>query len=225
MLVVLTILGILATGLIMGLPGLKGAGDVTKAAYDIEGALENARTYALANDTYVWVGIFEENGAVLSTTPATKGTGRIVISTVASGDGTSQTAPAAFSTPSTSLIQTIKLLKINNMHLATTYAAGSGTGATFALRPAANSTISPPSSGTTFFPYPLTGSQYGFIEAIEFNPRGEVRVLNNLAYASTSPQQVVEMVLQPTHGTALLTSNVAAVQITGIAGNVKTYRQ
>src|SRR5438552_19187105 len=59
---------------------LKSAGDVTSAAYTIKGVLDQARTYAMANNTYTWVGFFEEDVSQPSTTPqATAGTGRIVM--------------------------------------------------------------------------------------------------------------------------------------------------
>ena len=48
---------------------LKSAGDVTNAAYTIKGVLDTARTYAKANNTYTWVGFYEENGANLVSSP------------------------------------------------------------------------------------------------------------------------------------------------------------
>ena len=40
---------------------IKGGTDVTSAAYTIKGVLDTARTYAKANNTYVWVGFYEED--------------------------------------------------------------------------------------------------------------------------------------------------------------------
>src|SRR5213596_34315 len=53
----------------------------------IKGVLDTARTYAKANNTYTWVGFFEEDASLSSTNPATAGNGRVVISIVASKDG------------------------------------------------------------------------------------------------------------------------------------------
>jgi hypothetical protein len=36
---------------------------VTSAAYAIKGVLEQGRTYAMANNTYTWVGFYEEDGS------------------------------------------------------------------------------------------------------------------------------------------------------------------
>ena len=63
---------------------IKGGSDVTSAAYTIKDVLDTARTYAKANNTYTWVGFFEED----PTNPPAQGNGRIVISIVASKDGT-----------------------------------------------------------------------------------------------------------------------------------------
>src|SRR5438034_2985558 len=85
----LIVMGIIALLMVLVAPAftnLKSAGGVTSAAYTIKGVLDQARTYAKANDTYTWVGFFEEN--VASTTPGSAGFGRIVMSVVASTDGT-----------------------------------------------------------------------------------------------------------------------------------------
>ncbi len=115
---------------------LKSASDTTSAGYTISGLLEQARTYALANNTYVWVGFYEEDGTQSSLQPATTGNGgRLVISIVASQDGTryndaaiSNSLPAAFgardSSNQVNLIQINKLVKINNVRLV---AVNSGT--------------------------------------------------------------------------------------------------
>ena len=55
---------------------IKGGTDVTSAAYTIKGVLDTARTYAKANNTYTWVGFFEEDVSQSSTNPATAGTGQ-----------------------------------------------------------------------------------------------------------------------------------------------------
>ena len=59
LLVVMAIIGILAAVTIPAMNSIKGASNVTKAAYDIAGALEQARAYAMAKNTYVFVGIAE----------------------------------------------------------------------------------------------------------------------------------------------------------------------
>src|SRR5947207_3494926 len=67
--------GIIAGLLVLMAPAIttmKGGTDVTSAAYTIQGVLDTARTYAKANDTYTWVGFYEEDGSVPSVIPAPK---------------------------------------------------------------------------------------------------------------------------------------------------------
>src|SRR5207247_10969850 len=85
------VVGIIAVLLVLIAPAftnIKSGTDVTTAAYTIKGVLETARTYAKANNTYTWVGFYEEDVSQSSTNPATSGVGRLVMSIAASKDGT-----------------------------------------------------------------------------------------------------------------------------------------
>src|SRR5438876_1376181 len=123
----LIVIGIIAVLLVLIAPAftsLKSAGDVTSAAYTIKGVLDTARTYAKANNTYTWVGFYEED---VSQPATTVGVGRIVMSIVASKDGTTVYDPNNLTTINpTKLIQVGKLTKIENVHLAT-FTDGLGT--------------------------------------------------------------------------------------------------
>src|SRR5437762_3172400 len=91
LLIVIVIIAVLLVLIAPAFTTIKGGTDVTGAAYTIKGVLETARTYAKANNTYVWVGFYEED--VSSGTPGTAGTGRVVMSIVASKDGTKVYSP------------------------------------------------------------------------------------------------------------------------------------
>ena len=86
--VVLAIIGILTAFILPVFANLKSANDLTSAAFTLKGVLEQARTYARVNNTYAWVGFYEEDGSSESVTPPIPGNGRLVLSTVASLDGT-----------------------------------------------------------------------------------------------------------------------------------------
>src|SRR6266480_6188222 len=89
MLVVMGIIAILMVLLAPAFTSIKSAGDVTGAAYTIKGVLDTARTYAKANNTYTWVGFLEENVSnPLSPNTDTPPVGRLIMSIVASKDGT-----------------------------------------------------------------------------------------------------------------------------------------
>src|SRR5881628_3103407 len=78
LLIVVGIIGLLLVLIAPAFTSIKGGTDTTSAAYTIKGVLDTARTYAKANNTYTWVGFYEED--VSSGTPGTAGTGRVVMS-------------------------------------------------------------------------------------------------------------------------------------------------
>src|SRR6058998_2787729 len=88
LLVVMAIIAILLLLVAPAFTNLKSAGDVTSAAYTIKGVLDTARTYAKANNTYTWVGFYEEDAPPPASPSASPGIGRIVMWIVASKNGT-----------------------------------------------------------------------------------------------------------------------------------------
>lgn len=272
LLTVLTIIAVLASLATYSITSMKNSRDLTRSAYLLTGVLEQARTYAVANDTYTWVGFYEEDGSRSSTNPGTSGVGRLVVSEVASEDGTrysdnviSTTAPEAFGTDAsstssnkTSLIQLTPLLKLNDVHMVAAN-TGSLTG-NVPSRPAAlsayqvgdapgsspnNSTgvfaLHVGSSGTnpTTFAYPLATAgaaqtaQYTFAKIIEFNPQGEASKIVENVFSGPGPQNEIEIALQPTYGNVIAPnysganqSNASvAIQVEGLSGQVRMYRQ
>ena len=225
----LVVIGIIALLMVLVVPAftnIKSGTDATGAAYTVKGALDTARTYAKANNTYVWVGFYEEDVSTSSTTPATPGTGRLVMSIVASKDGTTVYNPNSTTNPDpidpTRLTQVTKLVKLDNVHLPL-FAIGSGTGETFDTRPAlqndggaavynysrfgelnAAAPNTAPYTNSQFpFWYPLTAAsqaqaQYYFLKTMQFSPTGECRI--NSTY---DVRRVVEVGLLQTHGTAI----------------------
>src|SRR4029077_19395652 len=119
----LIVVGIIATLLVLMAPAftyIKGGTDVTSAAYTIKGVLDTARTYAKANNTYTWVVFYEENVAnPASPNLDTPAVGRVVMSIVASKDGTMIYNPTTLTQQdlTTGLVQVGKLTKIDNAHI------------------------------------------------------------------------------------------------------------
>lgn len=234
--VVIGIVVLLTVLLVPAVTSLKGARDITNAAYTVKGMIEQARAHALINNTYTWVGFFEEDGSIASTNPATVGTGRVVISTVASKDGTIvyQEPVVAPSTPMDpgKLVQVSKLIKLDYVHLRT-FTNGTGTGIdSFLTRPPIPGTASdnakigdtsPPVSLRPF-QYPVGNSsmtaQYTFAKMIEFSPRGECRANNN----NYTIRALLEVTFQPVKGTVFDSNKSHAVQVNGFAGNIKLYQ-
>jgi prepilin-type N-terminal cleavage/methylation domain-containing protein len=230
LLVVIGIIGLLMVLVIPAFTSIKTGTDITSAAYTVKGVLDTARTYAKANNTYTWVGFLEENVSNPSSPNSdTPPVGRLIISIVASSDGTmiyDPDDPAKITT--TKLIQVGKLTKIENIHLASNLP-------TFDARPTVTyddariGDTTPLNPSLTPFQYPVgnpePAEQYTFVKAVQFSPGGEARVNNSTSSYSLRP--AAEIGLRPTHGTAIDTSspNVVAIQFTGVGGNVTIYRK
>lgn len=244
LLIVVGIIGLLLVLMAPAFTTIKGGTDVTSAAYTIKGVLDTARTYAKANNTYTWVGFYEENVAnPASPNSDAPAVGRLIMSIVASNDGTIIYDPTSLGLQdlTTKLTQVGKLTKVDNVHLWTHTDAPSGTGSTFDTRPNVESTYcigsSSPSASTTLFGYPVgnpaLAAQYTFVKVIQFSPRGETRINNSTLNANGTevfPLQplAAEIALEPTHGATVPGSvprNVVAIQCTGVGGSVMIYRR
>src|SRR4051794_8495800 len=122
LLIVVGIIGLLMVLIAPAFTTIKGGTDVTSAAYTIKGVLDSARTYAKTNNTYTWVGFYEEDVSQPSVTPAPDPVcpgcvGRLVMSIVASKDGTNVYGSGSGSIDPTKLTQVGKLTKLENVHL------------------------------------------------------------------------------------------------------------
>jgi prepilin-type N-terminal cleavage/methylation domain-containing protein len=225
----LIVIGIIAVLLVLIAPAfttLKSGGDVTSAAYTIKGVLDTSRTYAKANNTYTWVGFYEEDVSQPSVLPApdpqcTGCVGRLVMSIVASKDGTNVYGSGNGTIDPTKLVQIGKLVKIDNVHLPLFAVCQTGcTGDTFDTRPAVQNdptagynysrfgelNLPPPNTAPYTTPYnfqypvgnPAPTAQYRFYKLLQFSPRGEIRVNGD----SYDIRRLVEIGLLQTHGTA-----------------------
>ena len=238
----LIVVGIIALLLVLTAPAftyIKGGTDVTSAAYTIKGVLDTARTYAKANNTYTWVGFYEEDESQPSSSPAIAGNGRIVMSIVASKDGTTVYNSNSTSIDPTKLIQVGKLVKIDNVHLPILN-PGNNTGDTFGTRPWPSPSPTPandsrfgeinlsgsaaaPTTNTQFpFQYPVGSpaptAQYTFQKTLQFSPRGESIINSGTGVGATYiVKPIVEIGLIQTHGNAVPTATPSAGYY---AGNV-----
>jgi len=222
LLIVIAIIAVLLVLIAPAFTSLKSAGDATNAAYTIKGVLDTARTYAKANNTYTWVGFYEENVANQSSPNTDQPpVGRLIMSIVASKDGTNVYGAGNGTIDPTKLIQIGKLVKIENIHLPLFAVCTSNcTGDSFDTRPTLQNDptagynysrfgeLNSPQPNTAPFttPYnfqypvgnPAPAIQYIFSKILQFSPRGESRVNGN----SYDIRRVVEIGLLQTHGTA-----------------------
>src|SRR5437870_3915013 len=235
LLIVIGIIGVLLVLIAPAFTSIKSGTDVTSAAYTIKGALDTARTYAKANNTYTWVGFKEVDVSQdASVSPQISGTGRVAIAIVASKDGTRGYDITNPSLPNPwtnynnggNLVAVCKLQYLNNVHL-----AGALTNAGNMARPNVSSNnyiIGLAPNSVTPFDWPLgsalNSGQYSFKRVINFDPQGVARIQYSTNTDSISPYTEID--LQQTHGTTVDANNpnVVAIQLSGIGGSVTIYR-
>jgi prepilin-type N-terminal cleavage/methylation domain-containing protein len=251
--IVAAIIGILLVLVIPAFTGIKSATDTTTAAYTIKDALEQARSYAIANNTYVWVGFFEDDPTLISPSqPAAEGIGRAAISTVASTDGTriytfinsaaktNSTLPNPLDSTTWGggrLVQVGKITKLQGIHMidaaANSLLQNAGLPAVIQDsqigHPNFKSHPVPPGNATavnpTTFGYPIGSSNptYRFVKIVEFNPRGEAM---KIVSDIAGPVDLMAVGLQPTHGNVADSSskNLVGLTISGLTGATRVYR-
>jgi type II secretory pathway pseudopilin PulG len=226
----LVVIGIIALLMVLIAPAftnIKSGNDFTAAVYGIQGLLENARTYAKANRTYVFVGFAEVDSSVdpsVSPQVTTGSTpyGRVAVAVVASKDGTRHfdyaiTGQGSDWTANYSngshLIAIGKLQTYENLHFVpvdfgswtptahpnSKMARYQPTSAPYILGNAASTSVTP-------FTWPVgsplnSGYQYRFDRVINFDPTGIARIATSTNADAIA--HVMEIDFQPTHGTVV----------------------
>ena len=245
LLAVIGIIAILALVLLPSLGGFQSAGNFDKAITDISMTLTQARLYAMAHNTYVFVG-FEETQANIPTTspqlPPAQGAvgGRVYMAAVATQDGTAGYdqdsdvwTPITAGYPNPDLVLIQKPVFFDNLHLANVSNNTTG-GMSRPAPPGPKFEVgdpnfpSPPGGLAISLPLGAATPQFTFTQVLQFDPQGAVSVLEPYRFR-TGVADRIEIGLQPTHGTALPANanngNQAALQIDGTTGNVTVYRQ
>jgi len=236
-LAIITILAVMATPAIQG---LQKAGGFTKSVYDLSDSLNLARSYAVAQNTYVYVGLTEvDRTQSPAASPQQNGFGRVVFAAVATKDGTSDYSTESgwdysptigtSSGPGQGLVQVRPAQNFDFLHIASLqFPNGTGSMA----RPTTSFNLPSATNPLTGFSLPLgtpLGSgKYNFTGnaamVLTFNPQGGVLV-NGQAY------QGVEIDLQPAVSNSappapgnVNVGNQAAMVIDGTTGAVTVYR-
>ena len=202
LLVVMAVLVVMLSLAGPAMNALKGANDVNQAAADLSSMLEQARAYAMANNTFTYVGVYQDNK---------NNTYQVKMAVFASKDGTRDTSTANLQ--AVSRVKTLENAKLTTVDPYTNNP-----------RPATNvenadnfqSGLSLSSGGS--------GNQITFNKFLRFGPSGlnQSDTLGNMT-AADNPQSYYEFGLKQTRGQAELT-NSAVVQVSGLTGAVQTYR-
>jgi prepilin-type N-terminal cleavage/methylation domain-containing protein len=221
----LVVIGIM--GLMLALAGpaisaLRGSGDLGKAAGDIQGILEQARSYAMANNTYVYAGIQEQDGVNPS---SNSGVGRVAIGVVASKTGMRGYSNTATPGPllGTNINPLGSVKYFDNVHLTNSSKVGRGGNMT---RSTPDVDLGTNTNCVTTFQIPPTGTaKYSFKRVLEFDPQGVARYQTNSTFDANT-KNYLEIPLMSARGNVAMTnsSNTAVIQIDGITGAVRLYR-
>ncbi len=228
LLVVVAVLALVLSFVVPAVLRSRGGQGMKPAAYELAGLLQGARAYAMANNTYVWVGLYEENAdspAPTAQVPPYAGSGRVIASVVASIDGTAITTSGSVPTtlPQNRIAPLNPVTTLQNVHLSSLPAPTGGADGSFSGRPIAGpgAPLGLNSDSAEKATPPFTFGNYTFHKTIRFNPRGEAMI-----NGTGDLRPVVEIGLRPTHGGQVDTrsTDLAAIQISGIAGNVTIYQ-
>jgi prepilin-type N-terminal cleavage/methylation domain-containing protein len=211
LLTVISIMAVMAAISIPSVFSLTSSGKMNQTTSELGGILEQARQYAAAQNTYVWVTF---------NTQTTNNIDLLTVAVVASTDGTDPTITSSTATvPSTGLNLISKIRTFQQVQLKT---AG-----TFP----ANQVASLPTTPVTGAPNALSGSDTfnvqipgntttsAFTQSIEFTPSGEAR-------NTSSPIDIIEFGLEPAVNSSIPNPlNVAVVRVNGITGQAIVYRR
>ncbi len=211
LLTVIAIAAVMSTLAVTAFVSLKRADSLNNATAIISTLLEQARAYAMANNTYVFVGFEESDFGTPSTAAQTAGTGRVAVQAFASADGTLN-----LSASNLSPINRLQILDSLDLAPAITLTTGGLPG-----RPAADYVI-----GSTSFPAPsstISSRNFTFSKVIAFDSLGLVHI------PTVAPQpslQYLEIDVQPSNGNSVPTAatNASAIQVDAMTGAVSVYR-
>lgn len=213
LLVVICIIALLAASSMPAITALGRGSQVTHAASTLAGLLEQAREYAVAQNTYVWVGFYQDTSSI-----------NMSIVAVASKDGTNLTesTPDLGVVPNASVdliyrVQTFKQVQLKepgDAELTACFAQP--------LMPATSPVNALGKDNMVIsvkVPGSASASPIRFTRVVQFTPTGSVR--NN----STSAINLVEFGLQPKVAAQDKNSrNVVVMRINGFTGLTQVYR-
>lgn len=211
LLVVIGIMALLAVASVPAINALSANGQINQTITEVSGMLEQARQYAVAQNTYVWV--------VFSRDANSPSAGQPLYAVVlASKDGTDPVAFGAYSKDIPSDTSAIDLLSrvrsFRQIHFENNAASLSANVPSLA----GGGTSSDVSSSTIFkIKLPGATTTTEFSNAIVFTPTGQAR-------NGETPVEALDFGLQSKKGSALDHNNGVVMRINGLTGKTIVYR-
>ncbi len=207
LMVVIAIMTILAGLSVPAINALTKSGQANLTYSKLTETMEQAREYAVAQNTYVWVAFHAD-----TTTPTT-GT-KLSLLVIASADGTNPTT--GWTGPVGPGTNFAPISKIQTFGLTELQVPGTVTPAT----PPTASGQPIYTSASFTFNLPVQSSATTLTQAMPFTPTGEARAANG------TPVDLVEFDVQPEKGPGVIDPHNGAVfQVSGLTGETRVYRQ
>lgn len=210
LLVVMAVMSVLLSLGAVVATGVSKAGKFNANVARLSGILDQARHYAIANNTYVWVAFHQ----------APAGGGRsqdsVGIAVIASKDGTN---PVGWS--GTTDVPGSALEIVNRLEWMEGASLDPSASISALMDPASRPARSgQPLTGDVKFRLPLPGDNQTvtFDQVAVFTPRGEAAV-------GPSPIAFADIGLRPAAGVSASHPNVAIIQLSGLTGSQRVYRQ
>jgi prepilin-type N-terminal cleavage/methylation domain-containing protein len=226
LLVVLAIMAILSSLLMTAFNSIGDSQSLAAETSDFQQMLDDARAYAMANDTFVFVGMEEvdaslSTGAVPQNLVSSTNGGRLAAVAVTTQDGTS-----ALGTTNSNAVAISKLRIFPNVHLQASYYMGPGRKSNTNVTATApsplanrallaaktyslgnNATQAASVTSSEYFTWPLSGAaQYTFNRLIQYSPDGAACLVAPSTYVhATYTPTWLEIDLEEMHGYALAT--------------------
>lgn len=206
LLTVMGVIGLLMSVAVPALSNLTKGSQMNQALIEVTESLEQARQFAVAQNTYVWVAF---NNVAASQGVDEQVRMAVLVSRSGGELSTWGTDDTTSSTAQTQLItrpRTFNQVKLSS--------AGTFSRSQIASLPEGGVD----SLGSANFTIMVPGGQKEvFTQAIQFTPSGEARTTANMA-------GMVELGLQPTHAKIADANNVAAVRVNGLTGQTRLFR-
>ena len=189
------------------LAALRSAGDINAAAVGIPALLVQARTYAMAHNTYVWIGFAERNGQDLAVGIVAGKTGQ---SSDLSPDPGLPMNYAPVGKPS--LFSGVALGNINGLSAL----IGMATNTDASPDNAVDLSATPAPGG---FKENVAGSSTTFTTIMQWSPQGEVALP-----AAAHKTHWIQIGLQPRRGGVASVTNPVVFQVANLTGEVLVFR-
>lgn len=208
LLTVVAVMSLLLSFVVPAVSSLARGSRLNQSLVEIAGTIDQARQYAIAQNTYVWV-------AMRPDPEATDGDALSVV-VLASKTGIDPSPWSNYGTVPNARIDLISRPRtFSQIRFEDAATFGSDQIPDLADKPSVASTNSP-SSGTAVFSVrlPGEGANVNFERVIQFTPAGEARVASSMI-------DIIEFGLHPSRGGE---DNVAVVRIQGLTGRTAVHR-